>query len=320
MAFQWFRRGWLLACASALLVAACGGGVESQFTPVRIVAFGDAFADLGQNGARYTVNDPNATLSTNWSEFVARQYDRPLAPSAAGGTSYATGNARVTSDVDAAGGSAPSVTRQIDTFLAANGGRVSADDLVIVNAGVSEIIVNGKGVIDGAQTRDQALAAVGQAGRELGAQVRRLVDAGAKHVLVIGSYNLERSPWARVTAREGLLKDLSGRYNDQLLIAIEPFGESALFVDAALYFNQVTGALGDAGLNNASDAVCTSVDPGPGIGIGPNEVNSNRCTPATILPGVTDYNLYLFADKVYPTPRGHHAFGEYVISRLRDRW
>lgn len=325
MAFQWLRRGWLLACASAVLLAACGGGsVESQFTPARVVAFGDAFADLGQNGRRYTVNDTNPN---NWTQVLATNYGRPLVASAAGGTSYATGNARVAAPVDAAGGSAPSVAAQVDAFLAT--GPARPDDLYILNAGVSEVIVHGRDVL--AATTDTAaeaaqntaLAAVGQAGRDFATQVRRLVNAGATHVLVVGTYNLGRSPWALTSTprRDKQIEALGGRFNQQLKIALADLGETVLYVDAELYLNLITGSPETYGLNNATTPACGEAarDPGPGIGIGPNRLNSNLCTPATVATGV-NYDLYMFADEVYPTPRGQRLFGDYAVSRIRDRW
>lgn len=317
MATQWLRRAFLLAaCASGLLLASCGGGsVDSKFTPTRVVAFGDAFADLGQNGARYTVNDGTVN---NWTEFVASVYGRTLAPTSRGGLSYATGNARITAKPDAAGNSATrTVKEQVDAFLAT--GAPTAGDLVIFGGGTADAIVQIQAVIAGSQTESQALAAATQAGRDYGAQVRRLVDAGATHVLVVGTYNLGRSPWAVELKRESLMQSVSGRFNDQLLVSIVDLGAKVLYADAALYFNLVTSAPNGYDLQNANNPVCTSVDPGPGIGTGNNQVNSNLCTPATVLPGANPFR-YLFADRVYPTPHGHTLFGNYAIGRLRERF
>lgn len=316
MATQWLRRACLLAgSALSLLLAACGGGtVDSQFAPARIVAFGDGFADLGQTGARYTVND---TTVSNWTQYVADAYGRTLVAAAAGGTSYATGNARVNATPDAAGGGAPSVATQIGTFLA--GGAPLASDLILVNAGNSDVIVQAKSVIDGVQTQEQALASIGQAGRDLGAQVRRLVQAGADHVVVVGPYNLGRSPWAAQTGRRPLMEALSGRFNEQMLVSIVDLGSSVLYLDAALYFNLVSAAPTDYNLTNSTDVVCNSVDSGAGIGTGTGQVNSRLCTPGTIIAGA-DYNRYLFADRVYPTPAGQRLFGNMAGGRIRDRW
>src|SRR5687767_8352508 len=106
MAIQWLRRACLVAaCASGLLLASCGGGdIVSQLDPARVVAFGDASADVGQNGRAYSINDDGSV--NNWARYVAAAFGNELAPSSAGGLAYATGNARVTAKPDAAGDAA----------------------------------------------------------------------------------------------------------------------------------------------------------------------------------------------------------------------
>jgi phospholipase/lecithinase/hemolysin len=310
------RRMCLVAAgASALLLASCGGGtVESKFSPDRVVAFGDGMGDLGQNGSRYTVNDGAVN---NWTQFVASSYDLGLTASTRGGQSYAWGNARVTATPDAAGNSGtPTVQQQIDSFLA--GGAPAANDLIIVSAGTADVITQVRLAMEGTQTSDDMLANVKQAGTDMAQQVKRLVAAGAKHVVIAGPYDLGRSPWARQIGSDGLLHPASTAFNNALLVALVDAGANVLYVDAALYFNQQT-ADGSNSLANHVDLVCPTVDPGPGIGTGNGQVNSNLCTPAS-MPAGTDYNSYLFADRVYPTPRGHTLFGDYARGRINDRW
>lgn len=317
MSFQWLRRALVLA-ASSVLLAACGGGdVVSQLSPTRIVAFGDGLGDLGQTGKRYTINDGSVNI---WTAEVARRYGLTLTAAAAGGTSYATGNARVNSKPDAAGNSGtPTVKEQIDTFLA--GGSFSATDLVIVQGGISDIVAEVGRQNAGLQTAEQTQANVRQAGKDLGAQVRRLVQAGAKSVIVVGTYNLGRSPWATATNQITALTDLSGKFNDEMKVSIVDLGASVLYVDAALYLNLVTATpvgykFADGGQKTP---VCTSVDPGPGIGTGAGQVNSGLCTPSTLVAGL-DPLLYVFADAIYLTPQGHRMLGEYAYDRIRTRF
>lgn len=322
MATQWLRRQWLFAAsASVLLLAGCGGGeVDSQLAPARIVAFGDAMADIGQKaaGTRYTVNDGSVN---NWTLVVAQAFGVPLAPRRSGGLSYATGNARVETTPGAGNDpAAPSVSEQIGAFLGA-GNSFSDRDLVLVNAGTSDVIVQAQAVIGGVQTRDQALAAVGQAGTAFGAQVRRLVNAGARHVVVVGPYNLGRSVWAKQTGQAALLEAASSEFNTKLLLAIQDLGDSVLYVDAALQFNIYEANPGSYDLDNVKEAVCTSTDsadPEDGIGTGTGQVDSSECTTGTVV--TTSYDRYLFADRVYPTPRGHRLFGEHAVARIRQRW
>jgi outer membrane lipase/esterase len=317
MSCNWMRRALLaLVSVSALLIAACGSGtIESQLNPTRIVVFGDSFSDLGQTGSRYTVNDGSINI---WTQQVASSFGVSLATVNSGGTSYATGNARVSAKPDAAGNAATlTVKEQIDSFLAT--GTIGSNDLVIVNGGIADIVAEMAKVAAGAQTSDQMLANVRQAGRDLAAQVRRLVQAGGTHVVVVGPFHLGKTPWAIATGQVDLLTEASSRFNDELLIAIVHLGANVLYVDAALHFNLVVGTPTAYELTNATDLVCTSIEPGPGIGTGAGQVNSALCNAGTVAAGA-DYNRFLFADRIYPAPQGHRKFGEYAHTRIRARW
>jgi len=313
----WLRRALLLAaCASAALLAACGSStVVSAITPTRFISFGDAFADMGQTGAKYTVNDGNVN---NWTQQVAASFGPGISAQTGGGLAYAQGNARITLKPDAAGSAAtPTITEQLDNFLASNA--FTPTDMVVFNAGTSDIVVQVMAARSGAQSSAQAIANVQQAGRELGAQIRRAVTAGAKYVVVTGPYNLGVSPWAISISQTALLQDASTKFTEELLVSVVDLGANVLYVDAVYYFNLLQASPSSFGFTNATTVVCTSVDPGTGIGIGPGEVNSRNCNSSTIGAGL-DYNRFIFADKIYPTPAAHRLFGEYAFTRIRDRW
>lgn len=318
MPFLRLRRALLTAaCALPIVLTACGGGdIVSEFTPTRIVVVGDAFADAGQRGVRYTINDSSAI---NWTQQLASRYGIALAPTSAGGTSYATGSARVTAKPDASGNAAtPTVTEQIDAYLA--GGAPREGDLVVVGAGTADLLTQMAALRSGSQSQAQTTENARQAGRELGAQVRRLVNAGARRVIVTGPYNMGRSPWAVSIGQAAYVQDLVTEFNNALLVSIVDLGGSVLYVDAALYFNLVTGegAASAYGFTDVTSVACDSRDPGPGIGIGAGQVSSAACTGSTIAVGSPGSTL--FADPVYFTPAGNVAFGNYAFDRAKQRW
>ncbi|MBI5279905.1 MAG: SGNH/GDSL hydrolase family protein [Burkholderiales bacterium] len=323
MTRTWLRRPLLwAAAATALLLAACGGGeIESQLVPARMVVFGDASSDIGQTSttaaarARYTINDATANI---WTLQVATHYGLTLTTAAVGGTSYATGNARVVADPDAAGNTAtPTVKEQIDTFLA--GGTFAADDLVVVGAGTGDLVAELQAYVTGAQTSAQMLTNVAQAGRDLGAQVRRLVQAGAKQVVVMGPYNLGRSPWAIATSQTSAMELAAGRFNEELLVSIVDLGANVLYVDQALLLNLITAVPSGYGFANGTVAACNSVDPGPGIGTGTGQVNSSLCTSTTLASGATTTN-HVFADRVYLGPVAQRLLGDWAFDKIHARW
>ncbi len=317
MAANWMRRTALVAaCASAVLLAACGSSTtESAITPDRFIAFGDAYSDVGQKGSRYTVN--NGTVN-NWTLQVASHYQKTLAPVSAGGLSYAQGNARISAQPDAAGdASTPTITAQIDSFLASK--TFAANDIVLLNGGISDLIVGMAAVRAGSLSAADYVAQARQNGKDLAAQILRLVKAGAPHVVVSGTYDLSKTPWGLTTGQESLLSEASSRFNESLLIAIDDLGAHVLYIDTAYYVNVFTSTPAAFSFSYAQKAACTSVDPGNGIGIGVGQVNSALCTASTLVPG-TSADSYVFADNVYLSPSAHRQLGTFAYDKLRARW
>lgn len=310
------RLALLAACASVALLSACGAGsIASQLVPARFVSFGTGFSDLGQSGSKYTVNDGTANT---WIDELAVQFGTSVRPAVAGGNGYARGNARVIQKPDAAqNASTPTIKEQIDAFLARD--KFGPNDVATIDGGMSDIIVQMNATLAGSQTQAQMIANVQQAGRDLGDQVRRLVQSGAKYVVLTGTYNLGRTPWAARIGQGTTLNDAMVKFNEALLVSVVDLGGNVLYIDSGFYFNLVTGSPSTYSLTDASTVVCTSVDSGNGIGVGVNQVNSALCSPSTLQAGLSQ-NLYVFADQVYLTPVAHRLFGDYAFTRMRARW
>ena len=302
MKASWFRRATqAVACAGALtLLAACGSGsVVSDLEPKRFLTVGDSFMDVGQaGGTRYTVNDG----TNNWVQELASHYSQPVTAASAGGFAYAQGHARVAA-ADPAG--APSVTAQIDTLLASTTLNAT-DDVVIVNGGMHDIVAayNATGISE-ATTKT-----VRDAGKALAEQVRRLVNAGGKHVAVAGVPLLGNSPWGRGTGHEDAVNTLSIDFNTARLTNIVDLGANVLYLDSAFFFDLMYDEPQNYQFDNGKEPVCTTPD-------------ASTCTPATVVS--PDYNRWLFADGVHFTPRalqhfGSDRYGENAYHRFKNRW
>lgn len=315
MKYPGMRRFLLAAAAaSSVLLASCGGGsVVGQITPSRIVVLGDAFSDVGQSGNKYTVNDGSVN---NWTQQLASSYGLTITAQSAGGTGYAQGNARITLKPDAGGGNVRTVTEQVDAFLAA--GTPQATDLVVLGGGLSDIIVE---TMNTAQGAAQRLANVQQAARELAAQVRRVVNAGGKQVVIVGVYDIGRTPWAKALGRETEIRDLAAKFNEALKVALADLGNTVLYLDTANYFNFLFNQPASFDLSNIDSAVCTATASGTnGIGISASaHVSSRVCTGSTLVSGA-NVDTTMFADPVYPTPRVHRLFGDNAYNRIHERF
>ena len=267
-----------LGCGVALLLSSCGGS---------------------------TIASSLVPSRNIWAEQVAASYGFPLIPAGQGGFGYARGGTRI-----------PDLALQIDAFIANNS--FGENDVVLVSAGVEEIAAQLALYLSGHLSYQQLLIDVNQAGKDYGAQVQRLVNLGAKHIVVTGTYGLGMSPYARATNQVGLMDQLSYKgdtctgcprsFNESFLIAINQLGDNVLYVDAANYFNQVySNPSNYLGSNaNAQDVACTTA----------LVVN---CTPGTIVPGA-NYDQYLFAGEVYMTPAANRLGGVQTYNKIKGRW
>jgi len=309
MAFQWMRRVLLaLAPAALLALAACDSStIESQFRPTRLVAFGDALSDMGQTGTEATgrrfMIDNSDRL---WLKQVALSYGiSSIAAARLGGSVYATGNARVNADPDLLGNPAtPTMKEQIDAFLAAGGPQ--ANDLVTLQGGISDVVYQVQLHRAGTQTREQLLANVRQAALDFAAQARRLAGAGAKHIVVMGMYDLSVTPWGISTQLQPLVSEASRAFNEAVLVDLVTQGENMLFIDTALLLNLMVNNRTAYGFDTVTDAAC-------------GQVSAYQCTTAN-LPAGANADKYLWADQFYPTAAGHGRLAEFTYARVSTRW
>jgi phospholipase/lecithinase/hemolysin len=309
MSASWFRRAALaLTCASSVaLLAACGSGsVVSDLKPTRFITVGDGFADVGQNGYRFTINDG----TPNWVQQLASNYGLPLTAASTGGWGYAQGYARISNPDLTSGTNAPSVTAQIDTLLArlGSGGFDKNGDVMMINGGMSDIVdaVNATGISDATTQTVKA------AGTALGEQVRRLVNAGATHVVVTGVYSMGNTPWGQQLNQVNALNDLTTTFNDALKIDIADLGKNVLYFDAALFFNLIYNNNNSSyPMDNVRDPVCTTPD-------------ATTCTADTIVSGADD-TRWLFADSLHFTPTAQlmfvsESYTANVYYQFEQRW
>lgn len=330
MAANWMRRTMLtaVAAASVAILAACGSSsTANSIRPDSIITFGDAMTDLGQNanGRPYSVSNGSYN---NWTREIAYRYDLTIKAAKEGGTAYAYGNARV-SQADATGATnAPSITAQIDSYLAANPSFTS-NQFVLMSGGMSDVIAGYNEFAAGTKTRDQYLADMTTAGQQLAAQVRRLNTAGAPRILSVGTPNLGRTLWAISLDKaqpsadpkpSSTLEAATTAFNNGLLNALYGLsGTEVLYADVQYYFNSMTGNPGNYSFTNYTDPACTTADATNGLNIGANQINSSLCTADTLVDA-SKVDQYLFSDLVNYTPQAHRRFGDWVYDRMKANW
>lgn len=284
------------------LLTGCGNGeIVSALAPNRFISFGDGLSDLGQGGTRYTIND--GTLNT-WADRLADRYGKTLYAQVDNGLGYAQGHAPTQA-------LPRTLAAQIDAFLSSKS--FQANDVVLVNLPMADVLTPLNAVKAGTLSDDAARAQITANGQAQVAQMRRLVAAGAKYVLVLGVYDLGRSPYGISLGLPGWLTSdvLSSspavtRYNDAFKAEAVNMGTNLLFVDAAFLVNRNVQYPSSYGYVNINTAVCTTPD-------------ASTCNATTLISGATA-SQYVFADGIHLTPYCNRQLGDYAYDQLVARW
>lgn len=293
------RRGVLrggMALGAASLLGACGSGdVVSAITPNRFIAFGDGLSDVGQAGSRYTINDGTINI---WAERVANRYGKTLTAQSKGGLGFAQGHGP-------AEALPRTISAQIDAFLASN--TFQTNDVVLMNLPMADVLSPVAAVKAGTLSESAALTQVDASGRARVNDVKRLIAAGAKYIVVCGVYDLSKSPFAVQQDQTGLFSLASLRLNDAFKVEAVNLGANLLYVDAAFVVNRsADDKTGPAyGFANRTNAVCTTS-------------SAFSCTDSTLVS--TSKASYLFADNLHMTPAGNLQLGDYAYDQLHGRW
>ena len=294
--------GALATTGAAGLLSACGSGdIVSALQPNRFISFGDGMSDLGQSGTRYTIND--GTVNT-WADRVASRYGKTLLSQAAGGLGYAQGHA-------AADAMPRSIEAQIDAFLSNQ--TIGSSDVVLMNIPLSYVLRPVNAMKAGTLTQAAALTQIGDSGVAFAAQVKRLIAAGAKYIVVAGAYDVGRSPYgiamnvpSMLTSEVQKSSAAVTHLNDTFKIEVAKLGANVLFVDAAFLVNRNVQFGPNWGFVNSTTAICTTP-------------TALTCTDSTLVASANK-TQYLFADNIHLTPNGNQQLGDYAYDQLRGRW
>ena len=294
------RFAFFITLGCAALLSACGSGSTFEpLNPTRVISFGDGLSDLGNSatGGRFTVNDGSQNI---WIERVASSYGKTITAQISGGLGYASGGSGVSA-----------IAAQITAFLPGNIGK---SDLLIIDAGVSELAA----LATANPTDNAALnAAAAASGRALAAQVLRLTNAGAKHVVIANAPDLGRTPFASLQTRTVALTAASRIFNDSLKVTLANVTDNVLLIDNEAYVNSLANTPSNLGTGGtASVPACATATFTP--------VSTSTCTTTTlnISAGVTSatYNLSLYADDRHLAPAAHRLLGDNAYNRIRARW
>lgn len=302
------------ALAAALALAATPALAQ---TYSQTVFFGDSLTDSGFYRPFLVQQNPQAAVlgkfTTNpglvWSEYLADFYGTNAAPAwgltttgvvNATGTNFAAGGARITLQPgfppSPPTSSAPSLSMQVNAYLARNGGRADPNALFTVWGGANDLFFH----LNGATTQAQFLGAAGQ---QVGL-VASLQNAGARYILVPTMPDVGRTPFGLSQGAAGSagITALVNGYNQTLFGGLAQGGLRVIPLDTFNLIREISAAPATYGFSNVTMPACGAT-------------SSLICSPANyVTPNAP--SSFAFADGVHPTLAAHEIVADYAVSIL----
>lgn len=328
------------ALAVAALPAVAQQAPKSPFT--QTVFFGDSLTDAGYfRPTLISLIGPNGALigrfTTNpgylWADYLASYYggnanvawtgNGTTTPTPAGGSNWAVGGARISTNTSSPLGYIPSLKAQYQAYLAA-GNKVDPNALYTVWGGANDIFAAtsayqtayastllGGGTTAQAQAAGNAAAQaiIGPAVTDQITLIGTMTSAGARYILVPTIPDIGLTPDAAAGGAAGIALGtaLSTAYNGGLYGGLASAGLHVIPVDTFHFLREVVANPSAFGLTNVTGKACLP-QPAPAGG------SSLFCNPASTVPNGA--NTYLFADGVHPTSAAHKALGDLAIAMI----
>lgn len=278
--------------ATALPLTGCSGAdtAPAGGTVRDAVFFGDSLTDAGTSGVRFTTMP-----GLLWSQLLAEQLGISTEPAVHGGPNYAEGGARVTSGRD--GGPAP-VSAQVDHYLADHAS-FAADQLVTLFIGTNDVLAGNT-----ADAADAASAEVDQVGR--------LLDAGARQVLVLTLFDLAYTPafGGDTTAQQEDVRARVLAYNDRLQRGLAdrfPGDPRVGVFDTHAFLDGLVGAPAAHGFAHGGSEDACAV---PG---------ASSCSADQMVSAHADES-YIFAGGLHLTTHTNELLAAAVQARVGELW
>ena len=283
------RRALLVAAAASatVLLGSCSGGSD-DLPPLfgTMVTFGASVSDNGNACNLAAANCPPSPPYASgrfsngplWIDAVAGRYGASAVPSRTGGTNYAYAGARTgTVPGVTTPAAVPSMVVQVEQYLSRIGYVASSQTLFVLDG-----ITVGNNIADAltlAQTNPNAPVEVLTAAvTDMASMILRLYAAGARHIVVVNSTNVGRTPRVQALGAAAVAgaTQLSAQFNGALaqqiagLRATSP-GLNIYTVDAFALTEQAVANPGAFGLTNVTQPCFNAAVVPPTLCAKPNE-------------------------------------------------
>ncbi len=320
------------------------GGIKLQ-----VVAFGDSLEDVGTYAPVIEPKFGGGLFTTNpgeiWPQLVAAHYGDKLTPAfvggfgmpllSAGGMGFAQGGSRVslqpgvghaaagTPNADFAEKTTIPVTQQVSEYLAAYGS-FNSNQLVLMNGGGNDLLVNLQAAQSDPLKLPAAIIAVEKAAVELAGVITQVRKAGATHIVVLNVADFGSAPEGLATFDQGkTLRVIVKAFNDTLKTTLFLQGSlnKVIYIDSFSFLDQVIANFQGYGFTVSNTAIACNLQAQVALAtqLGLNDpaqfADSLACSPQTYVTPTAD-QTFMFADAIHPTARYSALFAQFVEQQI----
>ncbi len=276
-----------------------------------VIVFGDSLSDSGNAGSLGSL-PPGSSFTTNpdpvWSEIVAQAFSASGENDLAGGPNYAFAGACVNPATPCDADQSPTVTEQITKYFFKSGETADPSALYVVWGGANDV---GDSLLnDPVNASRHTLAAAGVNV----AQIRRLQDAGARHIVVYNLPDISKSPYAVNLGPvvQGALTQLVTAYNEGLYAGIRESEDGIIPVNIHAFFNEIVENHETYGLIDANSTACGEPNATSAVSI----ICGREGSGYPVIDKSRENQQYLFADRSHPSGAMHEMIASAVTSTL----
>ncbi len=231
-----------------------------------VVVFGDSLSDSGNAGSLQPL-PPGSSFTTNpdpvWAEIVAETFGASGENDLADGSNYAFAGACMNPATPCNFDQSPTVTEQIAKYFFRADGQADPNALYAIWGGANDVADSA-----GADPLNAGRHTLAAAGVNV-QQIRRLQDAGARHIVVYNLPDISKSPYAANLGPvvQGALTQLVSAYNERLYAGIRESEDGIIPVNVHAFFNEIVDNPVAYGFVNATSTACGEPDAASAVSI-----------------------------------------------------
>lgn len=202
-------------------------------------------------------------------------------------------------------------------------GSFKPNQLVLINGGANDLLLNLQTVQTNPLDLPKALFAVDEAAVDLANVVDKAIKSGAQHVVRLNLADFGKSPEGVSSGLGSLITTVVKTFNDTLAVTLLVKGDlhKVILIDEFSFLDQTVANFQSEGFTTFDTGSACNPDAEIAIatGLGLSDPNffddSLFCSPQTLVAPNAD-QTFIFADNIHPTTHYSNLFAKFVEQQI----